>query len=62
MPIKKPYFKAFGPLFFGSRPKSAVEKIRRLQSLEDLYAIFGDLLPDKLLERPEKGANSRPDP
>lgn len=59
MALKTPYFKAFGPLLFGSRPKTAVEKLRSLQSLEDLYAIFGDLLPNKLLERKEKGANSR---
>lgn len=55
-----PFFKPFGPLLFGRRAKSAVDSLSKLESLEDLYAIFGDLFAEKLFQRSEKGANSRP--
>jgi Transposase DDE domain/Insertion element 4 transposase N-terminal len=54
-----PFFKAFGPLLFGRRSKSALDSISRLEGLEDLYAIFGDLFADRLLQRSDKGTNSR---
>jgi hypothetical protein len=54
-----PFFKAFGPLLFGRRSRSTLESIARLESLEDLYSIFGDLFTEKLLGRSDKGTNSR---
>jgi hypothetical protein len=54
-----PFFKAFGPLLFGRRSKSALDSISRLEGLEDLYAIFGDLFAERLLDRSDKGTNSR---
>jgi hypothetical protein len=59
MAIKTPFFQAFGPLLFGRAPRREVEKVRRIDSLEQLYGLFGDLLPGKLLEPAENGANSR---
>jgi Transposase DDE domain/Insertion element 4 transposase N-terminal len=59
MALKTPFFSAFGPLLFG-RSKTAVRKsLQRLERLEDLYAIFGDLFPERLLDPTAKGANSR---
>jgi hypothetical protein len=54
-----PFFKAFGPLLFGRRSKSALDSISKLESLEDLYAIFGDMFAEGLLQRSAKGTNSR---
>jgi len=54
-----PFFKPFGPLLFGRRSRSALDSISRLESLEDLYAIFGDLFAERLLGPSEKGPNSR---
>jgi hypothetical protein len=59
MASSTPFFKAFGPLLFGRRSKSALESISELESLEDIYAIFGEMFAAKLLERSKKGANSR---
>lgn len=59
MSSRTPFFKEFGPLLFGRRPRSQVEKIRRLDSMEDLYGIFGDLLPERMLHPVKKGVNSR---
>jgi hypothetical protein len=59
MSSRTPFFKAFGPLLFGRRAKSALDSISKLESLEDLYSIFGDLFAEKLFERSDKGANSR---
>ncbi len=59
MAIKTPFFQAFGPLLFGRAPRRELEKVRRIDSLEQLYGLFGDLIPAKLLEPTEKGANSR---
>ena len=59
MTSRTPFFKAFGPLLFGRRRKAALESISKLESLEDLYAIFGDLFAERLLERSDKGVNSR---
>jgi hypothetical protein len=52
-------FQAFGPLLFGRRNQLAMESYSRLESLDDLYAIFGDLFAEWLLERSDKGVNSR---
>jgi hypothetical protein len=59
MANKTPFFKAFGPLLFGRPAKRALSKLERLKSLQDLYEIFGHLLPARLLECTEKGVNSR---
>jgi len=54
-----PFFQAFGPLLFGRRASSSAEFARRLDSLEDLYAVFGDLLPETALKPAAQGPNSR---
>lgn len=54
-----PFFKAFGPLLFGSAPKKVVNKIKKIDSLEQLYGLFGELIPSKLFDLEEKGVNSR---
>jgi hypothetical protein len=36
-----------------------MEKIQRLESLGEIYELFGDLLPDRLLSKSEEGPNSR---
>jgi hypothetical protein len=59
MAIKTPFFEAFGPLLFGRAPRRELEKISKIDSLEQLYGLFGDLIPAKLLEPTEKGPNSR---
>jgi hypothetical protein len=59
MSTKTPFFKAFGPLLFGRPGKKTLQKIGRINSLQELYEIFGHLLPDGLLAATEKGANSR---
>jgi len=59
MALKTPFFKAFGPLLFGRAKTSVLTRLQRLQSLEDLYAVFGDLFAEKLLDPTAKGVNSR---
>src|SRR3990167_9280844 len=59
MSLKTPFFQAFGPLLFGSAPRRAVNKVRQIDSLEQLYGLFGELIPRKLLGLSAKGANSR---
>jgi len=59
MAIKTPFFEAFGPLLFGRAPRRAVEELGKIDSLEQLYGLFGDLIPSKLLEPKEKGVGSR---
>ena len=59
MKTSTPFFEAFGPLLFGKAPKSALAEMRRVDSLERLYGLFGDLIPQKLFEPSDKGANSR---
>ena len=53
------FFKAFGPLLFGRRPKSAIAKLQRVDSLQELYALSGELVPANFLSPTEKGSNSR---
>jgi len=59
MALKTPFFKAFGPLLFGRGKTSVLKSLQELESLEDLYAIFGHLFELQLLEPSEKGVNSR---
>ena len=57
MPHQTPFFQAFGPLLFGRPARAALERLSKLDSLQELYAIFGDLFPQRLLNPTEKGAN-----
>lgn len=59
MPNVTPFFQAFGPLLFGRSARSQIEKVKRLDGLGELYELFGDLLPDRLLSMSEEGPNSR---
>lgn len=59
MPSSTPFFKAFGPLLFGRRPGSKLKELTQIGSLGELYEVFGDLVPEKLLGVQERGANSR---
>ncbi len=54
-----PFFKAFGPLLFGRVACGAIKKVARIDSLHELYELFGHLFPERLLEGAEDGANSR---
>jgi len=59
MPNQTPFFQAFGPLLFGRPARAARARFSKLDSLQELYAIFGDLFPQRLLSPTEKGTNSR---
>jgi hypothetical protein len=59
MPSRTPFFQAFGALLFGRRPRKLVGKVQQLRSLGEIYELFGEMLPERLLGRSEKGANSR---
>lgn len=59
MGLKTPFFKAFGPLLFGRGKTSVLKSLQDLESLEDLYSIFGHLFQVHLLEPSARGANSR---
>lgn len=59
MAAATPFFKEFGPLLFGRRAKKTLKRVQRSNSLEDLYEIFGEFLPDRILWTSEKGVNSR---
>ncbi len=59
MAIKTPFFQAFGPLLFGRAPRQAVTQLSRINGLDDLYSLFGDLIPDRMLAPAEKGPGSR---
>jgi Insertion element 4 transposase N-terminal len=54
-----PFFKAFGPLLFGRSGRGGIKKLARLNSLQELYELFGHLIPERLLAASEAGANSR---
>ena len=54
-----PFFKEFGPLLFGRRAGKQIEKLKEMSALEDLYGVFGNLLPDNVLDVAPKGVNSR---
>ena len=59
MALKTAFFKAFGPLLFGRGKTSVLKSLQGLESLEDLYAVFGHLFELQLLEPSAKGVNSR---
>ena len=59
MPNQTPFFQAFGPLLFGRPARGALARLSKLDSLQELYAIFGDLFPQRLLSPTAKGVNSR---
>ena len=59
MSTSTPFFEAFGPLLFGRKPGSKLKELKQIQSLGELYEVFGDLIPEKLLGRSECGTNSR---
>lgn len=59
MSNKTPFFKAFGPLLFGRPARRTLQKLSRPNSLQELYEIFGHLLPERLLAATENGVNSR---
>lgn len=59
MPSATPFFKAFGPLLFGRAARGTVRKIARLNSLQELYELFGHLIPERLLAASAAGVNSR---
>ena len=59
MPSSTPFFKAFGPLLFGRPARGAIKKLARLNSIQELYELFGHLFPERLLAAGESGTNSR---
>jgi hypothetical protein len=59
MSSSTPFFEAFGPLLFGRRPGSTVKKVKAIESLGELYEVFGDLVPEKMLGLERRGKNSR---
>jgi hypothetical protein len=58
-----PFFTAFGPLLFGRRPLSEIDKLLRdtseLRSLSQYQEAFGELIPQALLHRTREKENSR---
>jgi len=52
-------FQSIWALLFGRPARRGLEKVGRLDSLQELYEIFGRLLPQRLLAPTEKGPNSR---
>ena len=59
MSRKTPFFQAFGPLLFGRSAPRLMRKLGRLDSLQELYELFGHLLPEGLLAATDEGPNSR---
>jgi len=59
MRTKTPFFQAFGPLLFGRPARRTLQKLGKLDSLSELYELFGHLLPEGLLGRSDRGVNSR---
>jgi hypothetical protein len=59
MALKTPFFASFGPLLFGRARAKVNQSVQRLQQLDDLYAILGDLFPRKWLDPTVAGPNSR---
>jgi hypothetical protein len=58
-----PFFSAFGPLLFGRPPRSFRAELRaqkaHAESLSQLRAAFGSMIPDALLAREKSGVGSR---
>lgn len=59
MPTRTPFFQAFGALLFGRRARKMTSQVKQLRSLGEIYELFGEMLPDRLLGRTESGVNSR---
>src|SRR5579862_9131777 len=59
MSTKTPFFQAFGPLLFTRPASGTLRKLGKLDSLRELYELFGHLLPEGLLARSDRGVNSR---
>lgn len=59
MATETPFFQAFGPLLFGRSAPRLMRKLGRVNSLQELYDLFGHLVPEHLLAASEKGPNSR---
>jgi hypothetical protein len=59
MSSRTPFFTAFGPLLFGRPARLGLRKLDRLNSLQELYELFGHLLPERLLCPNDEGTNSR---
>lgn len=59
MATTTPFFQAFGPLLFGRPARRALQKIARVDSLAELYELFGHLLPARLLAPAQAGTGSR---
>ena len=59
MSSSTPFLKAFGPLLFGRPERGALRKLARLNSLQELYELFGHLVPEQALAPTEAGENSR---
>lgn len=59
MSSSTPFFKAFGSLLFGRPMKGTMKKLTRLNSIQELYELFGHLIPDRLLAASQTGTNSR---
>lgn len=56
MPQTTPFFKEFGRLLFGRQAvRSAISKLQGLESLHELYALFGSLLAPLLAPTEEDG-------
>ena len=49
MSSSTPFFKAFGPLLFGRAGGGVLRKVARVNSLQELYELFGHLMPERLL-------------
>ena len=58
-----PFFSALGPLLFGRPPRSFRAELRaqkaHTESLSQLRAAFGSMIPDALLAREKAGVGSR---
>lgn len=58
-----PFFQVFSAILFGRPAQSGLQKklnqLTALNTLSDLFATFGFLIPDALLRRQAKGTNSR---
>lgn len=59
MSRETPFFHAFGPLLFGRSAPRLLGTLGRLNSLQELYELFGHLLPEQALAAADAGPNSR---
>ncbi len=63
MALSTPFFSAFGPLLFGRRRLSEIDKLlgqtSTFRSLSQYQEAFGEFIPQALLARQKSGVNSR---